>query len=550
MEDVYVIKPAVETGLCISALLAVATCSALHAQTSANADSTRSTQLSCTRMQADYPGIPDARTQISAATIRDAAGEIPSYCELKGYIAPSQQFELRLPLKWNGKYAQVGCGGMCPGPTAWLCDDPVRRGYACMAPDLGHISGADSDWARDNLQARMDFGFRGTHVAAVAGKSLAGTFYGKAPKWSYFLGSSTGGRLGMVEAERFPQDFNGILSGVPILNQTGDQLAIMWSSLLFRDKSGRPIFTEADIHHLHDAVLARCDAKDGLKDGLVGDPRQCDFVPEMASCERHQEPNCLNPDQVSALKKIYAGPTDSIGTPIYTGGMQPGSELAWSNGYLGAERYSNSADRFRNFTFGTSPPLDWKPEDFDWDHDYQRLGLTEALYSASNPDLRKLQKAHGKILMFQGWGDEAVYPLNTVDFYETTMRVMGGVSTTQMFFRLFMVPGMNHAGGNYSADSVDYLSYLEKWVEQDQAPDVIIAAHLKGAPVIAQVLATVRSGKFGNTMHVSADGRIFSDQPAADAEFTRPLYPYPLQAIYSGHGDPNSASIFVPAKRP
>ena len=545
-------KAALKTELRIFALFALATGFTTHAQTATNAHthSASSTQLSCTRMQADYPGIPDARTQVFATTVRDGAGEIPAYCELKGYIAPSQQFELRLPLEWNGKYAQVGCGGMCPGPTAWLCDDPVRRGYACMAPDLGHISGADSDWARDNLQARIDFGFRGAHVAAVAGKSLTESFYGRAPKWSYFLGSSTGGRLGMVEAERFPRDFNGILSGVPILNQTGDQSAIMWSSLMFRDKNGRPLFTEAEIHHLHDAVVSRCDANDGVKDGLIGDPRQCDFVPEMASCEKHQEPNCLSPEQVIALHKIYAGPTDSTGAPIYTGGMQLGSELAWSNGYIGGDRYSNSTDRFRNFAFSTSPPLNWKPEDFKWDLDYQRLGLTESFYSASNPDLRKLQQAHGKVLMFQGWGDEAVYPLNTVDFYEMVTRVMGGLPATQAFFRLFMVPGMNHAGGNYSADSVDYLAYLEKWVEQDQAPDAILAAHLKDSPVLPEVLATVRAGKAGNSLHVSADGRIFSDNPTADAEFTRPLYPYPLQAVYSGQGDPNSASSFVPVKRP
>jgi hypothetical protein len=136
--------------------------------------------------------------------------------------------------------------------------------------------------------------------------------------------------------------------------------------------------------------------------------------------------------------------------------------------------------------------------------------------------------------MFQGWGDEAVYPLNTVDFYETATRTMGGPGATQLFFRLFMIPGMNHAGGNFSADSLDYFGYLADWMERDHAPESVIGAHLKGSPGLFSILANVRAGKLGNTLHVGPDGRIFSDNMDADAEFTRPIYPYPLQAIYSG----------------
>ena len=505
----------------------------------------RNSGTQCTSLVGDYQGIGDAPTQVLSASLVEAAGEIPAYCEVTGYIAPYQSFELRLPVEgWNGKYAQVGCGGMCGAPVPWLCDDPLIRGYACMAPDLGHRSGNDSNWARDNLQARMDFGFRGVHVAAVAGKALTERFYGQAPRLSYFLGSSTGGRLAMIEAQRFPWDFNGILSGVPILNQTGDQMTIMWTALAFGGQKGQPVITPDDARMLHEAVLERCDMNDGFQDRLIGDPRDCNFDPGVLLCGGAKTPGCLTQEQLAAVRKIYSGPVNSKGEPLYAGGMELGSELFWTNGYYETLRYNNSVDRFRNFAFFPSPPPNWKPENFNWDEDYKRLGLTESFYGASNPDLRKAKAAGAKVIMFGAWGDEAVFPRNIVDYYESVTRLMGGPEKPLDFFRLFMIPGMNHAGGDgvWAADSIDWFTHLEAWVEKNQAPDVVVGAHLRSHATRAQAMAGMRSVKPGSTLRRSADGRVYSTNLARDAEFTRPIYPYPLRTKYKGSGDPNDAA--------
>jgi feruloyl esterase len=301
-------------------------------------------------------------------------------------------------------------------------------------------------------------------------------------------------------------------------------------------KDGKPILTRADLERVHDAVVAKCDMDDGVKDGVIGDPLHCKFDPAELLCKPGQTTGCLTGAQVEAVKKVYAGPMTSKGEKIYTGGPLPGSELNWI-GEGGPDPYVSSSggciadEFFRYIGFVPAPGPGWKFTDFDFDRDYKRLGVAEALIgAANNPDLRKFKAAGGKLIVYQGWQDQSDIPEDAIDYYEAAEKVLGGRVPTQDFFRLFMVPGMDHCTGGAGAFAIDYLSYLEAWVEHGQAPDVMIGAHVQGVD-------------WGGAL-----GLKFPLDPAIPVSFTRPVYPYPLHAKYKGAGDPNDAGNFEPAE--
>jgi len=476
----------------------------------------------------DFSGIPDAATQITAAKYSPANGDLPAFCDVEGYTQPHIGIQMRLPDAWNGKFFQHGCGGFCGALYTAACDAPLRKGYACIVSDMGHKStGLDAKWAYNNLQAEVDFAFRSTHVNAVAGKAITEHFYGKAPGRSLYMGCSTGGRQGLVEAQRFPYDFDGIIAGAPVIDETGDGMALLWSVVATLGPDGRSILSTDDIRLAHKSAVAKCDADDGAKDGLIGDPRACKFDPAELQCTGGKNATCLTKDQADAVRKIYQGPVNSKGRKLYTGGALPGSELNWIDNYVAADGgpsvyYKFMGDLFGYMSFVPDPGPGWKPSDFDFERDYKRIGMMEALYSGSNPDLRKYKDNGGKLLVYQGWADQSVLPLNIIDYYETATRTMGGRKATEEFFRLFMVPGMNHCTGGEGAYAIDYLDAMEKWVEQGQAPDQMLSVHPKdNAP---------RSLRF--------------PVDPAYVEFSRPVYPYPAYPRYSGRGDQNDAANF------
>jgi feruloyl esterase len=477
---------------------------------------------------ADFASIQDAPTQIARANLVEASGKNPAYCQVQGYVAPQVQFELRLPISnWNGKFLEVGSGGWGGAVSfLFLCDGPLRKGYACIASDMGHEAPmGHALWAANNLQAQVDFGYRATHVAALAGKAIVGSYYAKAPFKSMMLGCSTGGYQGMVEAQRFPWDFDGIVSIAPDAEDEADLgMRQVWYFRNLVDKDGKPIFSPSDLQLLHNAALAKCDMTDGVKDGIVGDPVGCQFDPSVLACETGQKSGCLSVQQVDAAKKIYSGPMTSKGVRISTRGVFPGSELDWT-------RYDNDwmEDFFKYALFNPTPGLGWKMTDFDFDRDYKRLGMG-ALYTDSNPDLRKFKAAGGKLIVSQGGNDAREIPWAIFDYYETVERTIGGRAATQDFFRLFLVPGMEHCTGGDGAFAIDYLSYLEAWVERGQAPSVMVGAHVQGTG-------------WGQSFRLS-----FPLDPATPISFTRPVYPYPLHAKYKGVGDPNDAANFEPAQ--
>lgn len=484
--------------------------------------------------KADFSGIQDAPTAVTEAKRAGVSDDLPPHCRVAGYVTPNVGFELLLPDKWNGKFLHVGCGGFCGVLSSkWgACDDPIRRGYACLASDLGHKSTfADAKWAFNNLQAKMDFGYRATHVATLAGKAITAQHYAHAPKRSYFLGCSTGGKQGLMEAQRFPWDFDGIVAGAPSINELGDAMAVLWITLAFLDKDHRALLKSEDFKLIHSAVLEACDRNDGVKDGLIGDPRRCAVNLGKLKCASNGTESCLSSEQLAAVQKIYSGPVTSGGERLYSGGATLGSELHWlleGPGLLSLEgMLKYLTEQFRYTAFYPDPGPAWKVTDFDFERDSRRLGLMEPLYSPTNPDLRQFKAAGGKLMLYHGWSDILVMPSDSVDYYETVERTMGGQSATQDFFRLFMLPGVAHCGGGEGADTVDYLSSLEAWVEHGQAPDKLIGAHLKTDGVAASMKFPLNS---------------------PNIEFSRPLYPYPLTAKYLGHGDPKDASSFGPVR--
>ena len=449
----------------------------------------------------DFSMVPDAPSLVVSAEVKEVSSELPKHCLVNGQIAPTIGYRMWLPLTtWNGKFIQSGCGGRCGYILNEACEIALARGYACLAADLGHKGTMyDNLWAIDNVPGEIDFGFRGTHVANIIGRAVTQHFYHHEPNHAYYIGASTGGRQGLIEAQRFPSDFDGIIAGEPAMGTPGEEHSDVGGRLLAAvaalNVGGKALLSPADILSLHEHAIARCDMDDNLKDGFISDPRRCDFDAVELQCAAAKVVGCLTTQQVEIARRLYAS------------GPMPGSEKGWIGAYVskdgGPGRYGpRYANPYRY-------PYDWIFND------------------ATNPDLRAFATRGGKLIVYQGWADEATFPTNPVNYYETVERLMGSRDATQSFFRLFMIPGQSHIPVNGGAETVDYLSYLEAWVERNEAPDVLLAAKLKKHERFA---GPVTYGMYLDPSNIA---------------FTRPVYPYPVQARYL-RGDPNSAASLVP----
>jgi hypothetical protein len=448
---------------------------------------------SCSALMGAAFDVPlEMPVSIGSAVVTDATRTRPSICRVRGYTAPNTSFELALPVQgWNGKFFYAGCTGSCgmAGESEWAreCDYPLARGYACIISDMGHRStAADGLWAWQDLSAKVDFGYRATHRAALAGKAIAAAYYGQQPSHSYFMGCSTGGRQGLVSAQRFPNDFDGIIAGAPVVSEAATSMSFVWTLQSLARPDGTTIFDDAALTVLHEGAVAALDAKDGLNDGVIDDPRH-GFDPVTLQCRPGIKGSCLTGEQVEAARRVYRGPTDSEGRPVtYGGGFLPGSELGWRSflalgGPAQASRSGTDTTRFIQSDFGP----EWEALHFDFDRDPDRLREYEVLYSASHPDLRAFREAGGKLLIYHGWADARVAPLGSVDYYQTLSRTMGGVEETRKFARLAMVPGMEHCWGGDGPFAIDYIAAMEDWVEKGVAPASLRAAH-RTSPAIAE----------------------------------------------------------------
>ncbi len=449
--------------------------------------------------------IPDAPVAIESAEILPATDGLPEVCHIIGYVAPSVGFELRMPTStWNGKMMMQGCGGYCGSLHTDRGNVALARNYAVVSTDMGHKI---KSWlfAYNNIQGEIDFAYRSTHVVAVASKVIIDVFYTKPAKHSYFMGCSTGGRQGMVEAQRFPKDFQGIISGSPPVNETADgTLSLLWSARANVDANGKPILDASKLPVIHNAVLAAC----GGKKGVLLDPAQCTWDPSAILCKKGDAgKQCLSEAEATVVRKIYQGATNSAGEQLFYG-MPRGSEYNWAPDFIGANGALGSdisgaggpiAGFANNMAFFYDQPPAYTGAQFDFDKDPDRMALTEVLYNAQNPDLRKFKAAGGKLILYHGWDDNQVPALGSVDYYETATNTMGGEQKTKDFFRLFMLPTSGHCFGGAGGGEVDWITYLENWVEKGQAPDQVTVYHMSSDAYLPRPRHPLKPSEFDRT---------------------------------------------------
>ncbi len=486
----------------------------------------------------DFNAILDAPTTVLASTVIAANGPVPAYCRVEGYVAPAVGIEFHLPMDaWNGKFVLQGCGGMCGNfQGISSCAEAVTRGYACGTTDMGHRGTTqDGKWAYQNPIAEIDAGHRGTHVAAISGKAITEQFYGSGIKRSYFRGCSTGGRQALVEAERYPYDFDGIVGGAMVLySPMGPPLQLFWDAQSNIGADGKEILSAAKMNMLHAASLNACDALDGLKDGVITDPRQCKFDPGSIVCKGGNGDSCLTDAEVTVARKFYEGPRNKKGLFPRVAGQLPGSEKGWA-GFTGGKNggstgFANDILRYLAFPLDPGPSLD--VTQFDWDRDPQRLSLSA--FNAADPDLELFKASGGKMILFHGFADPSITALSSIRYFELMSRTMAGQAAAAQFSRFYLIPGMGHClGGEGAAPAVDMLGAIDAWVENGQAPEVLTAYGMQNNTGVGPISAP--AGFNGSNMQ------------SLNPKISRPLYPYPDTYKY-GSGDPNAASSFKRVK--
>ena len=446
---------------------------------------------------------------------------VPAFCRVVGVVKPEVNFEAWLPANWNKKFLMVGNGGLAGTISYAAMVAPLERGYATASTDTGHVADSDGHWALGHMERVIDFAHRAVHVTTQASKAITGSFYGTSVQRSYFSGCSQGGQEAMTEAQRYPEDYDGIIAGDPANYWTHLYLGgHLW---IAQTMEGDGYIPAAKTQMIGDAVYAACDALDGMKDGILNDPRKCHFDPSKLLCKESDAPNCLTAAQVESVRKIYQGGHTSDGRQIFPG-IMPGGEAGpggWSTWITGAQ-----PGRGSHITLGIPFLRNVAFEDPNWDFRTFRFDRTQTIGSSldsdvdfidaklgpifnnMNPDLKAFQSHGGKLIQYHGWSDPDISPLNSINYYRSVEKAMG---EPRSFYRLFMVPGMYHCSGGPGPNTFDAVAALEQWVEKGVAPDQIVASH--------------------------------STDKVVDR--TRPLCPFPQEAQWKGTGSTDQAENFA-----
>ena len=461
------------------------------------------------------------------------AAKIPGFCRVQVMDKPSTDSEIVteiwLPLEgWNGRLRAQGNGGFAGTIYFAAMAETVRQGYATVGTDTGHVGGK-GDFALGHPEKVKDFGWRAVHDMTVQAKEVIRAFYGKAQEKAYFTSCSDGGREALMEAERFPADYDGILAGAPAYNWTGLMSGAAANRHWIETHAGSAL-PEEKVPALAKAVRAACDAKDGVKDGVLNDPRTCGFDPATIVCRAGDTKDCLTPAQVETVKRLYRGTVDGSGKVVLPG-LMPGAE----EGQNGWTRWITGDDKeaamsfypkgfFANFIFDDPA---WTAKEFDFDRDYKlAVAKTAGDLDSTDANLTPFVTRGGKLVLYHGWNDPGIPAPMTVDYYNAVVEKIGR-SAADGSVRLYMVPGMQHCaegpgatefgqgmGPRGDADH-DVFTALETWVEKTNAPGVLTAAKMEG------------KGAERKTV------------------MTRPLCPYPQIAKYDGKGDVAKASSFA-----
>jgi hypothetical protein len=474
--------------------------------------------------------------------------DVPTRCEVRGISRPSSDseigFEVWLPLNgWNGKYQQKGNGGFAGVVNRPSLVDPLRRGYAVAATDNGHdaTKTPQGTFAVGHPEKVIDFGYRAVHDTSEQAKAVATAFYGKPPSRSYFVGCSDGGREALMEAQRFPDDFDGIIAGAPANDWSHLFTSFVWNELAL----SRERIPLEKLPTIQRAIVAACDDADGLKDDLVSNPPACRFDPAVLACKGTDGKDCLTSAQVESLKALYSGPKNPrTGESIFAGLVTSGTEampMNWPVWVLGASpgQSAHAGFGFSYFRDVVFERPDWQLQSMDFDRDVRISNEKVApILNATSPDLRSFRARGGKLIQYHGWGDAAIAAPTSIEYYEAVRSFMASApdprstaKSVEDFYRLFMVPGLAHCSGGVgpvhfgndadfgpapaaSTDPErDMLTALERWVEHGIAPARLIGS----GPSPRDPTKTL----------------------------TRSLCPYPQLPKYKGAGDTNDAANFA-----
>ncbi|HLC43255.1 MAG TPA: DUF6351 family protein [Methylomirabilota bacterium] len=471
-------------------------------------------------------GFHKNQTTITSATLVPAADPAPEYCDVRGLIGNAPEpgkgirFAVWLPVEasWNKRFYMVGGGGYAGGLSLTAMRAGLNQGYATATTDTGHDAAVFplATFAYNDPTSEKDYSYRAVHETVITAKELIKTHYGERPRYNYWVGCSTGGRQGLMEAQRFPHDFDGLITGAPVLEFTDTQIGGLWNAKSLMGAGAIPL---SKLPVLAASELAKCDGSDGLVDGQITDPRLCNFDPlaDLPACPGDVDgAGCFTFAQRDAVRKVYDGPRTSSGHLIFPGyavgtavfgpasGWIPWFILPGSPASL-LELFGESFMQFMAFTPDPGPTYVWEDE-FDFDRDPFRMRRIRRILDADDPDLSHLKRRGGKIIQYHGWADAALTPYMSINYYESVRATMGH-RRTEDFYKLYMAPGMFHCGGGPGPNVFDVFTPLVNWVEHHIEPQEIIATN----PV---------SGR------------------------TRPLCPYPQIAQYQG-GNPEVAASFA-----
>jgi tannase/feruloyl esterase len=436
--------------------------------------------------------------------------DLPAFCRVAATLKPSADSDIKMEVwlpasGWNGKLKAEGNGGWAGSISYAAMAEALKRGYATTSTDTGHTGGRGT-FVLGHPEKLKDYAGRAIHEMTVKAKAVTDAFYSNAPKFTYYQGCSTGGRQGLTEAQRFPDDFDGILVGSAANPRSTLALWQTWVGVVaLKDAASR--IPTSKLPMIHAAALEACDAKDGLKDGLIDDPRTCDFNPKVLLCKNGDGPTCLTAAQVETATRLLSPIKDTRTGAVLTPGLLPGSELNWAPNITGAEPRSSATDHFKYVVF-EDPNWDWRT--LDPDTAAPKAAETEQGINATDPNIKAFL-ARGRMIQTQGWADQNIPPQFSINYYNKVIETVGSATKVQDSYRLFMAPGMGVCGGGDGPNTFDALGAMEQWVEHKKAPDQIIASH-------------------------STDGK---------ADRTRPLCPYPQVAKYKGSGSIDDAANFA-----
>jgi pimeloyl-ACP methyl ester carboxylesterase len=426
---------------------------------------------------------------IRITSARPVLTETPGpYCEVRGYVAPQVAFELRLPLNtWSQRLLFTGCGGFCGqinirSQASEGCQPAENGEFAVVSSNLGHQSSQDSDlvWSYANYQGIIDWGSRGVHVVTLAARQIIADFYGRGPRYVYFVGCSDGGREALMAAQRYPGDFNGIVAGAPVTNvTTNNSLYHAWIVQHLLNPDGTLRFTDQFLEKLSTAVTEQCGSLDVTQNDFVVDPERCAFSPRSILCDSGVTTSwfCLTSEEASVIAELYLGPTTGDGDPLYFG-LPRGSEAYWNEQAKGSLVYGSSFVSLLSTDGSVGRRNIWGVR---FSHASLRsFAKYSAELDALSSNLEPFRRLGGKLLIWHGWADSGVPPMNSITYFKTTEARMG-FDMAERFMRLFMLPGVRHCGGGKGPSHIDLLTPLMAWVEDGEAPESVTARSASGA---------------------------------------------------------------------